>query len=125
MHLRHQHRHQVAAPVTSMKLLTLKPRLQAISTARIAVLTAQPDVIERKRGSAGVRDRNEIKARDHGLCQACKRMGKTTLGEVVDHIEPLHLGGSDESCNKELLCATCHDAKSAREAAGRARPNRW
>jgi 5-methylcytosine-specific restriction endonuclease McrA len=108
-----------------VKLPTLKPRLQVTSTARIAVLTAQPGVIERKRGSAGVKDRNAIKARDHGLCQACKRKGKTTLGEVVDHIEPLHLGGSDEASNKELLCNPCHDAKSAREAGDRARGGRW
>jgi 5-methylcytosine-specific restriction endonuclease McrA len=108
-----------------VKLTVLKPRLQATSTARIAVLTAQPDVIERKRGSAGVRDRNEIKARDHGLCQSCKRMGKVTLGDVVDHIEPLHLGGSDEASNKELLCNPCHDAKSAREAGDRARGGKW
>jgi 5-methylcytosine-specific restriction protein A len=108
-----------------VKLQTLKPRLQVASTAHIAVLTAKPDVIERKRGSAGVKDRNEIKARDHGLCQACKRKGKVSLGDVVDHIEPLHLGGSDEASNKELLCNPCHDAKSAREAAGRARGSRW
>jgi 5-methylcytosine-specific restriction enzyme A len=108
-----------------VKLQTLKPRLQVASTARITVLTAQPDVIERKRGSAGVKDRNEIKARDHGLCQACKRKGKTTLGDVVDHIVALHLGGGDESSNKELLCNTCHDAKSAREAGDRARGSRW
>ena len=108
-----------------MKLTVLRPRLQVASTARLAVLTAQPGVIERKRGSAGVKDRNAIKARDHGLCQACKRKGKTTLGEVVDHIEPLHLGGSDEASNKQLLCEPCHLEKSAREAGDRARGGKW
>lgn len=100
---------------------TLKPRLQALSAARVPVLSAQPGRIERKRGSAGVKDRNEIKERDCGLCQECKRQGKTTVGSVVDHIEPLWKGGSDEPENKELLCIPCHDEKTAREAKERAR----
>ena len=108
-----------------MKLQVLKPRLQVANTARIAALVVQPGIVERKRGSAGVKDRNAIKARDHGLCQACKRKRKVSLGEVVDHIEPLHLGGSDETSNKELLCRECHDAKSAREAGNRARGSKW
>jgi 5-methylcytosine-specific restriction endonuclease McrA len=109
-----------------VKLRTLKPRLQAVSTERVAVMIVQPDIVERKRGSAGVKDRNAIKARDHGLCQACKRKGlHGVLGDVVDHIEPLHLGGSDEGSNKELLCHECHDVKTAREAGGRAQGRKW
>jgi 5-methylcytosine-specific restriction protein A len=109
-----------------MKLQTLKPRLQATDTARVTVMEVQPGIVERKRGSAGVKDRNAIKARDHGLCQSCKRKGKLGVpSDVVDHITPLHLGGSDESSNKECLCNECHDAKTAREATGRARGGRW
>lgn len=103
------------------RLKTLKPRLAAVSSARVPVLTAQPGRVERKRGSAGVKDRNEIKERDCGLCQACARAGRTTVGSVVDHIEPLWKGGSDEAANKELLCIPCHDEKTAREAKERAR----
>jgi 5-methylcytosine-specific restriction endonuclease McrA len=45
-----------------------------------------------------------------------------SVGTVVDHIVPLWKGGSDADSNKELLCqAPCHDAKTAREAAERAR----
>lgn len=103
------------------RLQSLKPRLQAIGTARVPTLQAQPGRIERKRGSAGVKDRNQIKERDCGLCQACKRKGRTTVGSVVDHITPLWKGGSDEPENKELLCVPCHDVKTAGEAAERAR----
>lgn len=81
----------------------------------------RPDTVERKRGSAGVRDRDRIRARDCGLCQECKRKGRTTLGGPVDHIIPLWKGGSDDECNKEVLCVPCHDAKTAREAAERSR----
>lgn len=63
-----------------------------------------------------MKDRNSIRARDNMLCQECKRQGYTRIGHVVDHIVPLHLGGSDGEKNKELLCHPCHDAKSAQEA---------
>jgi 5-methylcytosine-specific restriction protein A len=103
------------------KLQTLKPRLQAAG-GRLAVLSpVRPDVVERKRGYAGVKDRQRIRARDFGLCQECRRRGRTTVGHPVDHIVPLWAGGSDEDSNKETLCMDCHDAKTAREAATRAR----
>jgi len=99
-----------------MKLKTLAPRLRPTSTARLPVLTVQPGRVERKRGSAGAKDRNQIKARDCGLCRKCG-----ALGSVVDHIVPLWKGGSDEPENKQTLCDPCHDAKTAQEAAERAR----
>jgi len=97
------------------RLTTLKSRLQT-STARLATLVERPNVVERKRGYAGVLDRKRIRERDCGLCQQCKREGRTTIGHPVDHIVPLWAGGSDEDSNKETLCTPCHDAKSAREA---------
>jgi len=51
--------------------------------------TQRPETVERKRGSAGVCDRDRIRARDFGLCQECKRKGRTTIGGPVDHIIPL------------------------------------
>lgn len=104
-----------------MKLRQLRTSL-APAASRVNMLpTQRPDVVERKRGSAGVRDRERIRARDCGLCQECKRQGKTTLGGPVDHIVPLWKGGSDDDDNKEVLCVPCHDAKTAREAADRVR----
>jgi 5-methylcytosine-specific restriction protein A len=101
-----------------VKLATLKPRLKAASLNRIQSLP--PATVERKRGSAGVRDRNRIRERDCALCQLCKRKGITTLGAAVDHIIPLWAGGSDDESNKWLLCHPCHDAKTAEEAKQRA-----
>jgi 5-methylcytosine-specific restriction protein A len=103
------------------KLQTLKPRIQTAKGSRLQTLTARPNVVERKRGSAGVRDRNRIKERDCGLCQSCKDKGRVTVGTVVDHRIPLWAGGSDEDENKWLLCVPCHDVKTAREAKDRAR----
>jgi 5-methylcytosine-specific restriction protein A len=82
--------------------------------------TQRPDTVERKRGSVGMRDRDRRRARDCGLCQECKRNGRTTLGGPVDHIIPLWKGGSDDEHNKEVLCVRCHDTKTAREAKDRA-----
>jgi 5-methylcytosine-specific restriction protein A len=102
------------------RLATLKSRLQT-STARLPTLTERPNVVERKRGYAGVLDRRRIRERDCGLCQECKRHGRTTAGYPVDHIIALADGGTDDDDNKETLCQSCHDAKSAREARQRAR----
>ena len=100
-----------------MKLTTLKPKLHGPGSGLVTLAPKRPNTVERKRGSAGVRDRERIRRRDHGLCQECRRQGRFgTVGAAVDHIKPLWAGGSDEDSNKELLCQPCHDAKSALEA---------
>ena len=102
------------------RLTTLKPRVASTGLGRLQVLRSRPDTVERKRGSAGVKDRNRIKERDNGLCVACLAAGRVSLGAVVDHRIPLWNGGSDEDENKQLLCHPCHDAKTAEEARQRA-----
>lgn len=97
-----------------MQLATLKPRLATLPTTIKGV-----PVIERKRGNTGIKDRNEIKRRDNGLCQICLRAGRSRMGSEVDHIVPLCVGGSDEASNKELVCRECHTQKTAREASER------
>ena len=105
----------------NMKLQQLRTQLPSAPSRVNMLPTQRPETVERKRGSAGVRDRERIRARDCGLCQECRRHGKTTLGGPIDHIFPLWKGGSDTDDNKEVLCVPCHDAKTAREAAERAR----
>jgi len=101
-----------------VKLRTLQSRLQPASTTRLA--SAPAATVERKRGSAGVADRNRIRERDCGLCQMCKAAGKVTLGVAFDHKVPLWAGGSDDDANKWLLCKPHHDEKTAEEARQRA-----
>jgi len=104
-----------------VKLQQLRTSLP-MAASRVTMLPNQrPDTVERVRGSAGVRDRERIRARDCGLCQECLRNGRTTIGGPIDHIIPLWKGGSDADDNKEVLCVPCHDAKTAREATERAR----
>jgi 5-methylcytosine-specific restriction endonuclease McrA len=104
------------------KLTILKNTARSPQPAsRVTMLPTRPDTVERKRGSAGVKDRNHIRRRDYDLCQACRAVGRATIGRVVDHIIPLWNRGSDEDSNKQLLCVPCHDAKTKREAGERAK----
>lgn len=102
-----------------MILRTLKSRIPIAPSVAPRPLPAT--TVKRKRGSAGVKDRNAIKARDHGLCQLCRAQGVVRIGYIVDHRIPLADGGSDEADNKWCLCVPCHDAKTAGEATARAR----
>jgi 5-methylcytosine-specific restriction protein A len=100
-----------------MTLKTLKPRLSVLTTTRIPVLQGT----ERLRGQAAV-DRRARWLRAHPLCVQCQAQGVTTAGQVVDHITPLWQGGADDyGTNGQTLCNEHHDAKSAKEAALRAR----
>lgn len=50
------------------------------------------------------------------LCRECKRNGQTVAASVVDHIVP-HRGDRalfDDPTNRQSLCATCHNRKTAR-----------
>lgn len=78
-----------------MTLRTLGSRLA--NAPRTGPKPLPATTVERKRGSAGVKDRNAIKARDHGLCQLCRVQGVVRIGYIVDHRIPLADGGSDEA----------------------------
>lgn len=75
-----------------MKLKTLKPRLQSIGGRVQTLAPTRPSTVERKRGSAGVKDRNKIRERDCRLCQLCQQAGRVAMGAVVDHRVPLLYG---------------------------------
>lgn len=53
------------------------------------------------------------------LCVACEKLGRVSAAEQLDHIIPLHLGGSDSAPNLQGLCIPCHAAKTAAELRGR------
>lgn len=102
------------------RLKTLGLRLKASPLTRLT-LSPHRAGIERKRGSAGVKDRDRIRKRDHYMCQPCLRVDRVTSARIVDHIKPLWAGGSDDDDNKQVICQSCHDAKTAREARDRGR----
>ena len=60
------------------------------------------------------------------LCRRCRQRGFTVAAVQVDHVTPLHLGGSDtDPDNLQPLCLDCHDAKTAREMADLGRRRDW
>ncbi|WP_275230899.1 HNH endonuclease [Novosphingobium album (ex Liu et al. 2023)] len=68
--------------------------------------TSRP--VERLRGRAGQKQRKRRLARTRGLCERCLARGLTRLADVVDHVVPLALGGSDDDQNTRNLCEPCH-----------------
>jgi 5-methylcytosine-specific restriction endonuclease McrA len=97
--------------VARPKLQSLKPRLQTLNTSRVQSVKA----VQRKTGSAGVRDRHRIRERDCDLCKNCQHHGRE-----VDHTIPLWADGSDDESNKGVLCDYCHSAKTDLETKQRA-----
>lgn len=51
------------------------------------------------------------------LCAECLKQGKTTAATVSDHITPINEGGDIwDWNNRQALCTTCHNKKSANES---------
>jgi 5-methylcytosine-specific restriction protein A len=98
---------------------TLRPQLQTVRSTLRTVTTRT----QRTTGSALMKTRERIFARDMGMCQCgdCKALGRIRLAEEVDHIVPLWAGGLDVDENRQAINGECHKAKSAAEAAQRAR----
>lgn len=58
------------------------------------------------------RVRQQALARDQYTCQKC---GQVSQVMEVDHIQPLHLGGTDLLANLQTLCPLCHSIKTSSE----------
>lgn len=61
-------------------------------------------------GWARQRSNAEVAAAAAGRCAICGR-----AANVIDHIEPLGLGGSDDRSNKRALCDECHQRETRRQ----------
>ncbi len=70
---------------------------------------------ERGYGHAWRRLRARILQRDKGLCRTCKKAGRITAADEVDHVNPKSQGGDDNPANLAAICAPCHRAKTAKE----------
>ena len=85
---------------------------------------------ERGYGTDWDKRRKRILERDSGLCQEClrngyvKTVGNKPFSAYVDHIVPKAQGGSDDDTNLQVLCRSCHTAKTDLEKnQGRGRSN--
>lgn len=59
--------------------------------------------------------RAQVLKRDNHLCQCCRRAGRVTEAQEVDHIIAKAHGGSDLPSNLEAICRDCHRVKTAGE----------
>lgn len=46
------------------------------------------------------------------LCVTCERAGRVSWATELDHILPLHKGGTNDGANLQGLCAECHAEKT-------------
>lgn len=102
-----------------MRVKSIEQRLKPVDT-RIGVPIPAPCAAQRLRGRA-LQERNlRILLRDP-LCLSCLAVKPSiiTVAVEVDHIVPLHRGGSDSDINLQGLCIACHRSKSAKEAMDR------
>lgn len=90
----------------------MQPRIKTAQTSRLKLNTCE---VTRTRGSAWMKIREEVMNRDCGICQTCKRNGNVSAATQVDHIIPLHQGGTDARNNLEAICDECHKVKTADE----------
>lgn len=72
---------------------------------------------ERGYGYEWSKRRKVVLQRDGYLCQRCKRAGRITAANIVDHIIPKAEGGTDDYDNLQVICNKCHQLKTAEEAA--------
>lgn len=101
------------------KLPTLKTRIplqhQAAGGWRS---TERGSSADRGYGYAWRKLREQILARDGGLCVPCRSIGLVSLARAVDHIVNKARGGGDNPSNLQAICNTCHDQKTQAEARG-------
>ena len=94
-------------------------KIKCINTSNVKPLNGgmnQPSAVaKRDRGRPWKRKRAQVLERDGYLCVECAKVGKVVPARDVDHIVPLHLGGSDDVANLQALCRECHAVKSAGE----------
>ena len=76
---------------------------------------------DRLRGRKLQQTRLRIWAHDP-RCARCRTLTDYPSGFELDHIAPVHKGGSNEDENLEVLCHACHEVKTADDLGRRHRP---
>ena len=96
------------------KIQTLQPTIKMADLSIARPLQPMSNAA-RLRGRRG-QERRKAWLAAHPLCAHCLlEGGRVRAGDEVDHIIPLHRGGSDDNSNLQTLCAAHHKAKTAEE----------
>lgn len=101
----------------------LPPRIRP---PRLASQRLTPATHDEKRGNSSQRGYGgawrklrEMVLNEEPLCRDCLRRGKVEPATLVDHIQPLRDGGTNERANLAPLCVPCHAIKTAADVARR------
>lgn len=104
-----------------MKLQRLQPRLTATNLSRVknAGRPSKATTGYRITGTRLQKIRHQHYKRNP-LCVECLKKDPPVIRqwEELDHIIPLHLGGTDTDDNRQGLCGECHQLKTTGEAGG-------
>lgn len=103
----------------SRKLTTLRPRLAALTLARVKTLDVKAGSTARERGSSWMKKRERVALAHQYRCAGCGCVWLSRRDQI-DHVIPLERGGSNDDRNLQPLCDLCHKAKTATEASARA-----
>lgn len=96
---------------------TLQPRVRTLDTRLVKPATGT----KRKRGNSRMAIIKGFARENYRLCAACQKAGLISYGDELDHIIPLWQGGAESDSNRQWLCKAHHKAKTAEEAALRAK----
>ncbi len=99
---------------------TFKPRISKTLDPSVTSNRGDRAATTRTYGGKWQRIRKAVLTHEP-LCRLCLAAGITQQAAEVDHIIPLHLGGTDEQSNLQPLCFLCHQFKTTTENAQRHR----
>lgn len=97
------------------RLQTVKPKLKLLDSSKARPVQAT----KRPTGNSLYALMKSYSLNHPRICAECKRKGLVSYGDELDHIMPLHLGGSNAEQNLEWLCREHHLEKSKSEAHNR------
>lgn len=101
--------------MSKARLQSIKPKVATVDTRKGA-----PVAVDRIRGNTLTKIRKRVMLRDEYTCRMC---GMLTSSGEIDHVVPLHLGGSESDENRQYLCVSCHLRKSSAEERDRGGSN--
>ena len=101
-----------------------RPRLATVKAGPAILQTARARPVQatkRPTGNSLYALMRSFETYNPRICAECKRQGLVSYGDELDHIVPLHLGGSNGHSNLQWLCVSHHREKSQKEEENRGR----
>jgi 5-methylcytosine-specific restriction protein A len=102
-----------------VKLKTIPNRIKPAPTRQLGSLTPASQAPGYRIRGRRLQEIRQAHLRMNPLCVLCADKGVHRAAMEVDHILPLHRGGTDTEDNRQGLCPECHRDKSSAEARAR------